>query len=173
MFLELTQLFIGCPVIAGQQLMTQDFCVQLLPTEFDSSNTHSHMHLSLSKQIQDFLSANIWQCCEICIADIQHILPSKTCMWVISMFTFHTDHIYLQIGKAVQKMNDLSRPVYLKSMDEEKHKPNDVLWNWHWLSDVFGVFSVVPLLSDIFSLKSGHSSWAGVRDTLWSIRDIK
>ena len=26
-----------------------------------------------------------------------------------------------------QKMNDLSRPVYLKSMDEEKHKPNDVL----------------------------------------------
>jgi len=32
-----------------------------------------------------------------------------------------------KIGKAVQKMNDLSRPVYLKSMDEEKHKPNDVL----------------------------------------------
>lgn len=32
-----------------------------------------------------------------------------------------------KMGKAVQKMNDLSRPVYLKSMDEEKHKPNDVL----------------------------------------------
>ena len=57
--------------------MTQDFCVQLLPTEFDSSNTHSHMHLSLSKQIQDFLSANVWQCCEICVSDIQHILPSQ------------------------------------------------------------------------------------------------
>ena len=40
------------------------------------------------------------------------------------------------MGKAVQKMNDLSRPVYLKSMDEEKHKPNDVLWYKNWLGQI-------------------------------------
>ena len=32
-----------------------------------------------------------------------------------------------QVGKAVQKINDLSRPVYLKSMEEVKQKPSDVL----------------------------------------------
>lgn len=32
-----------------------------------------------------------------------------------------------KVGKAVQKINDLSRPVYLKSMEEVKQKPSDVL----------------------------------------------
>ena len=53
----------------------------------------------------------------------------------VNIYLSYTDHICLQIGKAVQKMNDLSRPVYLKSMDEEKHKPNDVLWKQAQKSD--------------------------------------
>jgi len=32
-----------------------------------------------------------------------------------------------KVGKAVQKWNDQSRPVYLKSMEEVVHKPSDVL----------------------------------------------
>ena len=60
----------------------------------------------------------------------------------VNIFLSYTDHICLQIGKAVQKMNDLSRPVYLKSMDEEKHKPNDVLWKQAQKSDFLMLRSV-------------------------------
>ena len=118
------------------------------------------MHLRLSKQgletwenVHDF----IW-CCHIHIyLSTKHVKPPCGS----SIFTSHIGHIYLQIGKAVQKMNDLSRPVYLKSMDEEKHKPNDVLWNqlqfeWSWAE--ITVFELGQFYKkkccDIFSLES-------------------